>query len=139
MIPSGIFQPSSWSPSSFTADCDLWSTIVRETVEELLGEDHAQGTGAVPSDVETQHPYSELTRSLNEGRSVCFLLAAEVDPLSFGLEFLTVHVLRASDVPTLLPNIQEHTDEGQVTAHSFTNGSPEGFPFDNETVKGLVD
>ncbi|MBW8486652.1 hypothetical protein [Actinomadura parmotrematis] len=74
VVPVGVFQPPS--------PLDLWSNLVREAGEELLG--NPEGEDPVL--------HAAMTRARDAGRVRVWCLGLGVDPLTFATDLLTVAV-----------------------------------------------
>ena len=134
VVPCGVFQPSSESPSSLTLDADFWPGIVREYAEEMLGEAEANWLGSASIDYERKEPYSSFARARDAGTFRLHLIGAGIQPVTGALDFLFVGVFDADEYDALFSTVSRSNEEGQVVGHLETASGIQGFPFSEDGV-----
>lgn len=93
VIPAGEFQPSSQDPKSFDNDFDLWKNIMRESAEEILGNEEFNGNLGKTFDYK-EEPFISLEQGKKSGSIQVFYFGVGLDPLSFQGEILTCAVFK---------------------------------------------
>lgn len=128
VIPSGIFQPSSVLPEAAAQDFSLWSNVIREYAEELLGYDEHDGDGR-PVDY-TAEPFATMNAARDAGQMRLWVLGCGLDALTLVGEILTVAVIDPDVFDTLARDFVEVNEEGTVVG--------ERQPFTQQGVEGLL-
>ncbi|MFC4053407.1 hypothetical protein ACFOY4_27290 [Actinomadura syzygii] len=115
VMPVGLFQPLGDEPP------DMWSCMVREYAEELLGGDEDYGDGFV----QREWPFHRaLTTARAEGRLRAHFLGLGVDPLTFALDLLTVVVVDDAAFAEFFGGLVAVNDEGEVSTAPFDGPVP---------------
>lgn len=116
VMPVGVFQPLS------DEGPDLWSCMVREYAEELLGADEDYGEGFV----QDEWPFHQaMTSARDQGRLRAHFLGLGVDPLTFALDLLTVVVIDDETFGELFGGLVAVNDEGTVSTAPFDGTVPQ--------------
>lgn len=124
VVPSGVFQPAvDKVPGLFERDAHLWHTILRETAEELLGFEDADGRAAREPAYEEDPPYADFTAAVEGGHIRPWLLGFGLDPMSLWLEVLAAVVYDAEVFDRLLPDLPRH---GHTVSNTATGTESEG-------------
>jgi hypothetical protein len=94
VIPTGVFQPASITPTHDATDFSMWHNMMREYSEEFLGNPEHDGDGD-PIDYVRQEPFRSLDAARNAGKVRIKCLGAGLDALNFVSDVLTVAVFDA--------------------------------------------
>lgn len=115
VMPVGLFQPLADEPP------DMWSCMVREFAEELLGGDEDYGDGFV----QEEWPFHRaLTAAREQGRLRAHFLGLGVDPLTFALDLLTVVVVDDAAFAEFFGGLVAVNAEGEVSTAPFGGPVP---------------
>ncbi len=134
VMPTGVFQPASITPTHDSADFDLWRNVMREYSEEFLGNPEHDGDGD-PIDYENQEPFRSLNRARREGRVKVHYLGTGLDALNFVGDALTVAVFDADTFDDIFRDMVEMNEEGTVAKDKKTL---ENYVFDDATIEHLL-
>lgn len=129
LIPAGVFQPSSDSPTSLSRDLDLWRSIARELDEVLLGSAEAKGESGVPIDYDVTEPYASFQRAISARRMTPWCLGLGIDPLTLTVELLTCLVVEADTYDTLFATAVIANEEGHLVSAGRDTAGLRGFDF----------
>src|SRR5713101_8930203 len=80
VMPTGVFQPASITPTHDAADFNLWHNMMREYSEEFLGNPEHDGDGD-PIDYAGAEPFRSLDAARNAGKIRVWCLGVAVDAL----------------------------------------------------------
>jgi transcriptional regulator with XRE-family HTH domain len=136
VMPAGVFQPSSISPSDQVNDFDLWRNVMREYSEEFLGNPEHDGSGAQSIDYDAVEPFRSLNAARRAGklRIVCFGIG--VDPLTLAGEILAAAVFDGEVFDDIFGDLVTTNAEGTIVT---TDGHPAaGIPFEHRNVERLL-
>ena len=134
VMPTGVFQPASITPTHDSADFDLWRNVMREYSEEFLGNPEHDGDGD-PIDYENQEPFRSLNAARREGRIKVHYLGTGLDALNFVGDALTVAVFDAETFDDIFRDMVEINEEGTVARDGKTL---ENYVFDEATIERLL-
>jgi hypothetical protein len=134
VMPTGVFQPASITPTHDSADFDLWRNMMREYSEEFLGNPEHDGDGD-PIDYENQEPFRSLNAARREGRIKLHYLGTGLDALNFVADALTVAVFDAETFDDIFRDMVDANEEGTVAKDGKTL---ENYVFDNVTIERLL-
>jgi hypothetical protein len=134
VMPTGVFQPASITPTHDTADFNLWHNMMREYSEEFLGNPEHDGDGD-PIDYQNQEPFRSLNAARREGRIKVHYLGTGLDALNFVGDALTVAVFDAETFDDIFRDMVEVNEEGTVAKNGKTL---ENYVFDDTTIKELL-
>ena len=134
VMPTGVFQPASITPTHDAADFNLWHNMMREYSEEFLGNPEHDGDGD-PIDYENQEPFRSLTAARREGRIKVHYLGTGLDALNFVGDALTVAVFDAETFDHIFCDMVDANEEGTVARYGKT---PENYVFDDATIEHLL-
>jgi hypothetical protein len=134
VMPTGVFQPASITPTHDSADFNLWHNMMREYSEEFLGNPEHDGDGD-PIDYENQEPFRSLNAARRDGRVKVHYLGTGVDALNFVGDALTVAVFDAETFDDIFRDIVDTNEEGTVVKDGKTL---ENYVFDDATIKDLL-
>ncbi|MBV8539850.1 MAG: helix-turn-helix transcriptional regulator [Pseudonocardiales bacterium] len=128
VIPAGVFQPASLAPAHQTNDFSLWRNIQREFSEEFLGNSEHDGNSVDPIAYDTDEPFASFERSRQAGDFRVFACAMVLEPLTLGVELVTIAVIEATVFDALFSGMVAINEEG--AAVSTEAGRPTvGIPF----------
>jgi hypothetical protein len=128
VMPAGVFQPASLAPAHQTNDFSLWRNIQREFSEEFLGNCEHDGNSVDPIAYDTDEPFASFERARQAGDFRVFACAMVVEPLTLGVELVTVAVIAAPVFDALFSDMVAVNEEG--AAVSTEAGRPTvGIPF----------
>jgi transcriptional regulator with XRE-family HTH domain len=139
VMPAGVFQPSSVSPTACSADFDLWRNMMREYSEEFLGRLEHDGNASTPIDYEHEEPFRSLNQARQEGRLRVYCLGVGLDPLTFWGEILTVAVFDAEVFDEVFSGLVAANNEGTVVTVPGRERAVRGVPFTEERVDQLLE
>lgn len=134
VMPTGVFQPASITPTHDSADFNLWHNMMREYSEEFLGNPEHDGDGD-PIDYENQEPFRSLNAARREGRIKVHYLGTGLDALNFVGDALTVAVFDAETFDDIFRDMVETNEEGTIARDGKTL---EHHVFDNATIECLL-
>jgi hypothetical protein len=134
VMPTGVFQPASITPTHNSADFDLWRNMMREYSEEYLGNPEHDGDGD-PIDYDNQEPFRSLNAARREGRIKVHYLGTGLDALNFVSDALTLAVFDAETFDDLFRDMVEVNEEGSIARDGKTL---ENFVFDDATIERLL-
>jgi hypothetical protein len=134
VMPTGVFQPASITPTHDSADFNLWHNMMREYSEEFLGNPEHDGDGD-PIDYENQEPFRSLNTARREGRIKVHYLGAGLDALNFVGDALTVAVFDADTFDDIFRDMVETNEEGTIARDGKTL---ENYVFDDATIEHLL-
>jgi hypothetical protein len=134
VMPTGVFQPASITPTHDTADFNLWHNMMREYSEEFLGNLEHDGDGD-PIDYKNQEPFRSLNAARREGRIKVHYLGTGLDALNLVGDALTVAVFDAETFDDIFRDIVDTNEEGTVAKDGKTL---ENYVFDDTTIKELL-
>jgi hypothetical protein len=135
VMPTGVFQPASITPTHDSADFDLWRNVMREYSEEFLGNPEHDGDGD-PIDYENQEPFRSLNAARHEGRIKVYYLGTGLDALNFVGDALTVAVFDAETFDDIFRDMVEINEEGTIAKDGKTL---ENYVFDDATIECLLE
>ena len=134
VMPTGVFQPASITPTHDAADFNLWNNMMREYSEEFLGNPEHDGDGD-PIDYENQEPFRSLNTARREGRIKVHYLGTGLDALNFVGDALTVAVFDAETFDDIFRNMVDMNEEGTIAKDGRTL---ENYVFDDTTIAHLL-
>jgi hypothetical protein len=134
VMPTGVFQPASITPTHNAADFNLWHNMMREYSEEFLGNPEHNGDGD-PIDYDNQEPFRSLNAARREGRIKIHYLGTGLDALNFVGDALTVAVFDADTFDDIFRDMVEANEEGTIAKDGKTL---EHYVFDNATIERLL-
>jgi hypothetical protein len=134
VMPTGVFQPASITPTHDSADFDLWRNVMREYSEEFLGNPEHDGDGD-PIDYDNQEPFRSLNKARSEGRIKVHYLGTGLDALNFVGDALTVAVFDAETFDDIFRDMVETNEEGTIARDGKTL---ENHVFDDATIERLL-
>jgi hypothetical protein len=134
VMPTGVFQPASITPTHDAADFNLWHNIMREYSEEFLGNPEHDGDGD-PIDYGNQEPFRSLNAARREGRIKVHYLGTGLDALNFVGDALTVAVFEAETFDDIFRDMVDTNEEGTVARDGKTL---ENYVFDDVTIGHLL-
>jgi hypothetical protein len=134
VMPTGVFQPASITPTHEAADFNLWHNMMREFSEEFLGNPEHDGDGD-PIDYDNQEPFRSLNAARREGRIKVHCLGVGLDALNFVGDALTVAVFDADTFDDMFRDMVEINEEGTVAKDGKTL---ENYVFDDATIERLL-
>jgi hypothetical protein len=128
IIPAGIFQPAALAPAHQNNDFSLWRNVQREFCEEFLGNSEHDGNSIDPIAYDTNEPFVSFERARQAGDFRVFACAMVLEPLTLGVELVTVAVIEAPVFDALFAGMVALNEEG--AAVSTEAGRPTvGIPF----------
>lgn len=133
LMPAGMFQPSSVSPSDEVNDFDLWRNVMREYSEEFLGNPEHDGSGAQSIDYDAVEPFRSLNAARRAGklRIVCFGIG--LDPLTLAGEILSAAVIDSDVFDDIFRELVATNAEGSIVT---TGDRPApGIAFEHRNVE----
>lgn len=142
IVPAGEFQPSDESRYAIDTDFNLWRSIVREYVEEFLGQDDARKRLGAPIDYLHQPPYSRLHAVYQRGKVTAQYLGIGLDPVTWKPTILTVCIFDADVFDKLFREMVRDNGEGvlELPARARVRGGAfQGWPFEQMTVRAYAD
>jgi transcriptional regulator with XRE-family HTH domain len=139
IMPAGVFQPSSMSPTAYSYDFDLWRNMMREYSEEFLGNLEHDGNASALIDYDRQEPFRSLTQARREGKLRVFLLGVGLDPLTLWGEILTVAVFDDDAFDEIFGRMVGQNNEGTVVSVANPSRPARYVPFTEERVDQLVE
>ncbi len=134
VMPTGVFQPASITPTHHADDFDLWRNMMREYSEEFLGNPEHDGDGD-PIDYANHEPFRSLDLARREGRIKVHYLGTGLDALNFVGDALTVAVFDADTFDDIFRDMVQMNEEGTVAKDGKTL---ENFVFDDRTIERLL-
>jgi hypothetical protein len=134
VMPTGVFQPASITPTHDAADFNLWHNMMREYSEEFLGNPEHDGDGD-PIDYENQEPFRSLNTARREGRIKVHYLGTGLDALNFVGDALTVAVFDAETFDDIFRDMVEVNEEGTIARDGKTL---ENYIFEGTTIERLL-
>jgi transcriptional regulator with XRE-family HTH domain len=128
VIPAGVFQPAALAPAHQKNDFSLWRNVQREFCEEFLGNSEHDGNSIDPIAYDTNEPFASFERARQAGDFRVFACAMVLEPLTLGVELVTVAVIEAPVFDALFAGMVALNEEG--AAVSTEAGRPTvGIPF----------
>jgi hypothetical protein len=128
VMPAGVFQPAALAPAHQSNDFSLWRNIQREFSEEFLGNSEHDGNSIDPIAYDTDEPFASFERARQAGDFRVFACAMVLEPLTLGVELVTVAVIEAPVFDALFSGMVAINEEG--AAVSTEAGRPTvGIPF----------
>jgi transcriptional regulator with XRE-family HTH domain len=128
VMPAGVFQPAALAPAHQNNDFSLWRNIQREFSEEFLGNSEHDGNSIDPIAYDTDEPFASFERARQAGDFRVFACAMVLEPLTLGVELVTVAVIEAPVFDALFSGMVALNEEG--AAVSTEAGCPTvGIPF----------
>jgi len=127
VIPTGVFQPASVTPSPASQDFDLWRNVMREYSEELLGNPEHDGDGP-PVDYAAE-PFRSLDAARRMGRIRVWFLGVALDASNLVADVLTVAVFDGDTHDAFFDGVADANDEGEIAL---------AYPFDADAVDRLL-
>jgi transcriptional regulator with XRE-family HTH domain len=134
VMPTGVFQPASITPTHNESDFDMWRNMMREYSEEFLGNPEHDGDGN-PIDYANDEPFRSLDIARREGRIKVYCLGVGLDSLNFVSDALTVAVFDADTFDEIFRDMVDTNEEGSVVRGDKTM---ESFVFDDATIERLL-
>ncbi|MDO3686167.1 hypothetical protein [Micromonospora sp. C28ISP2-4] len=129
VVPAGVFQPASRMPQGYLEDdLNLWRNVMREFVEELLGEDEYSGAMPGRRINYDEGIFGDLETGLRDGKLAVYCFGFGIDPLTLTAEFLTAAIFDEELFATSFPKVVEANNEGSVIKN---------IPFNKSTVDRL--
>lgn len=111
LMPTGVFQPASITPTHDSADFDLWRNIMREYSEEFLGNPEHDGDAI---DYENEGPFRSLNAARCEGRIKAYCLGVGRDALNSVGAALIVAVFDAGTFDDVFRAMVEINEESAI-------------------------
>jgi hypothetical protein len=137
VMPAGVFQPSSITPTAQARDFDLWRNVMREFSEEFLGNPDHDGSSGDPIDYENSEPFRSLNQARRDGELRIMCLGMGVDPLTLAGEILTVAVIDDHVFDQIFGDLVSTNTEGSIVA-APNRKHAEGVPFTGTNVERLL-
>lgn len=139
VMPAGVFQPSGISPAHQAHDFDLWRNVMREYSEEYLGVGEHDGSSSRLVDYDHTEPFRSMYAARRDGTLRVFYLGLGLDALTLFGEILTVAVFAADLFDRLFDGLVPVNSEGAVVLASPAGRAADGLPFDEPTVRRLLE
>jgi hypothetical protein len=139
IMPAGVFQPASMSPTAYSYDFDLWRNMMREYSEEFLGNLEHDGNASALIDYDGQEPFRSLNQARREGKLRVFFLGVGLDPLTLWGEILTVAVFDDDAFDEIFGMMVGQNHEGTVVSVANPSKPARNVPFTEERVDQLVE
>jgi hypothetical protein len=122
-------------------DFDLWKSIIREYVEEFLGEDDARDRNGAPIDYVNTPPYCHLQIAYRNQQIIPYLLGVGLDPVTWKPTILTTCVIKSDAFDELFSNMVSKNREGILELQDRKrrqSGVFKGLPFDEKTIQSYT-
>jgi transcriptional regulator with XRE-family HTH domain len=116
VIPAGVFQPAALAPAHQNNDFSLWRNVQREFCEEFLGNSEHDGNSIDPIAYDTNEPFASFERARQAGDFRVFACAMVLEPLTLGVELVTVAVIEAPVFDALFAGMVALNEEGAAVS-----------------------
>jgi transcriptional regulator with XRE-family HTH domain len=139
VIPTGVFQPSSISPTIRAHDFDLWRNTMREYSEEFLGNLEHEGNASGPLDYDGIEPFRSLNQARRDGQLRAYCFGIGLDPLTLCGEILTAVVIDDNVFDDVFRDLVETNNEGEIVLGDPGSRLGPGIAFNQDNVTRLID
>lgn len=133
IVPAGEFQPSDDNHDLFSQDFNLWFSILREYVEELLGVEDLRNQPGAPIDYERTEPYALIHKAYQEKQIQVYMLGLGLHPVTWKPTIFTTALFKEDVFDKLFNKIVIENKEG-ILQLKKRGHVIEGLPFNEETV-----